>query len=221
MLATGGSLCAQDNTNAWLRYAVRTPIGPKWTLHSEPDFRTRLGPGTFNQFLLRVDAQRKVASVHTVGIGIVGVRSVSNGRMPVLEWRPQFTWSTRPVWARDLMMRGRLEWRQQYTSGSSETISTLRCRLLIQLEAPFRRDAQGMRSGLRGHGEILVRAYRTTTEGTFSDRPYDQSRLAMAYVTRLSGHVELEGAWLWMFRDSSLVEQYFRVGVVHTLGYKA
>lgn len=218
---------AQDETNLWLRYALRAPIDSNWTWHNEPDFRTRLEPdgGSFNQFLFRSDMQRRLNSVHVLGFGLVGVWSETKGRPPGFEWRPQVTWFVRPARVRDLQFRGRVEWRQQYaldeTTRRTETVSTLRCRALLQLEIPLRRDASAMRYGFRNQAELLVRGYNSNSSGTGRLAFYDQSRVSVAFVGRAGKRVEIEGTWLWILRDNSTVQQMFRVAAVHNLLRKA
>lgn len=228
MLVCGAaaSVRAQDQTYAWLRYAVRLPLDTSWTWHTEPDYRGSIAPhaGDYNQLLLRSDMQRRLNAAHTIGVGLVGVWAETRGQSPILEWRPQLTWFMRPSWARDLMLRGRMEWRQQSkhsaTAERSVSASTLRCRALVQYDAAFRRSEAGMTLGLRNQAELLARAFSSN----FAQEPelgfFDQLRISTALVARLAAALEMEATWFCMVRDNGLLQQWFRLQVVQQLGLR-
>ena len=212
------SLAAQDATNLWLRYALRAPVSEHWTWHNEPDFRMELSPVSagFRQFLLRSDMQRRFNAVHTLGFGLVGLFTNAPNEVEISELRPQLTWFVRPASLRNLQLRARLEWRQKNTelrSVDSQLVdATLRCRGMVQYELPLERNTEGMRKGFRTQAELLMRAYSSSTLD-----PFDQLRLSAAYVTPLSATIELEGAYLWFFREQGITQQWFRLSAVHHL----
>jgi hypothetical protein len=209
---------AQDETNIWLRYALRIPVNHRWTVQAEPDFRTQLSPesGAFRMWLWRVDAQRKLNDAHMVAAGFVGVRTGYDHKPTLVEWRPQLSWMYRPgIGRRDLLLRARAEWReQQVLADASPAIrqSTLRCRLLVQRDLPIRRDNAAMRMGFRAQAELFTRAYTTADLGF-----YDQLRLSMGWVMPMAERVEIELTDMWMFGDSGETQQWIRLIVSHRL----
>ncbi len=212
---------AQDQTSLWLRYSFRIPLDTNWTMQMDPDFRTELAPNAwgFTQWLFRSDFQRRLNDVHTVGFGAVGVYNTDEQRrVEMFEWRPQVTLLTRPrSFDRRLLLRGRVEWRQQYFSTSGETASrsfgTLRCRALVQYEIPFARNKHTMTRGFRNQAEIMVRAYTDTPLGVM-----DQLRLSSAWVMPASKKVEMEVMWMWFLREVEIWQQWFRIAFVQRLG---
>ncbi len=212
---------AQDATNLWLRYDLRVPVGANWTWHNEPDLRIEVAPeaGAFRQYLFRSEMQRRLSPVHMLAIGMAGVDVENKGATSIREWRPHISWYARPASVHGLMFRSRIEWREQYfrdVDGLDQgQISTLRCRAMVQYELPLKHDDDGMKSGVRTGAELLLRGYSSRGQQTF-----DQLRLSASYVVHLSRAFELEAAWLWFFRENDVMQQYFRLGLVHRLKQK-
>ncbi len=117
------------------------------------------------------------------------------------------------------MFRSRIEWREQYFRDADGLdkgqVSTLRCRAMAQYELPMKHDDDGMKSGVRIGAELLLRGYSSTGQQTF-----DQLRFSTSYVAQLSSALELEGAWLWFFKENDAMQQYFRLGLIHRLKHK-
>jgi len=212
----GSSLQAQTKINSgWLANFNTIKFSSHWSLHSDFQFRSTDGYGTFQTILLRtgVNYHAGKRSVITAGYAYIPNRSGISGNYKLLAehrlWQ-QYMYN-QPIKNRiSLQHRFRFEerwipvaeWNGNDLEKGDEIFAT-RFRYFFRTIIPWKIDkdafSKGFFTGLQN--EVFL---NTSAKDKLNGKHFDQNRFYLSIGYRMSKQIDLETGYLWQYSDRKL-----------------